>query len=102
MPMSLVDQEKLCQRLKAHHLYPARTHHLAGGRTSYHWFVDNHDDRYVEVQDSSESQDFLIVVRDGSEVNAGVVGSTDVLLATVARELEVLSKSDLAKPKSDK
>jgi len=98
--MSKNNREKLYLLLDIGHMRPAYIRHLADSRTAFVWLVDNDYDRYVRVEDSACSQDFLILVRNGREAKALVLGTVDEVVAQVAVELDVLSKSRPTLPKA--
>jgi len=100
MPMSMNNKEKLYLLLEKRNMRPARTHHLVDGRTAFVWYVDNDDDRYVRVEDSACSQDFLILVRNGREVTAHVLGSVEEVVSQLVVECQVLSVTVPNLPKS--
>jgi hypothetical protein len=70
---------------------PARVHHRVNGTTSFVWYVDNDDDRYVEVSDSVNSDDFLVVRRDHRRLWALVIGDPGLVVEAVRQGLDVLS-----------
>ena len=52
---------------------PTQINHLADGKTSLRFHVDDYDDRFVYVEDSSGSDDFLVTCRDFRNAKAVVV-----------------------------
>lgn len=90
MPMTTFDKDKLEKLLKTKSMRPARTHHRLDGLTTMVWFVDNDDDRFVELRDSVRSQGSLVLRRDGSRVSAGVVYGVEKAFLLVRHELGVL------------
>ena len=70
---------------------PARVSRRVNGTTSLVWYVDNDDDRYVEVSDSVNSDDFLVVGRDHRKLWALVIGDPGLVVGAVRQGLDVLS-----------
>lgn len=85
--------EKLLGLLVKQGLRPNRESHRVGGRTSLRFYVDDHDDRYVDVEDSAESGDFVVVVRNLRDVESGVVGSPHDTVVMVRAELARLGEA---------
>lgn len=51
---------------------PTTDVHRTNGTTSLIWHVDNNDDRYVLVADSTMSEDFFLLMRDNRTIDATV------------------------------
>ena len=63
------------------------TKHQTNGKTSLVWYVDNDDDRYVELTDSVNSNDFVLVRRDRRSVYSIVLGDNPTTVAYVQKSL---------------
>lgn len=90
MPMTTKVREELYALFDEHRCRPARITRLVGG-TSFAWFVDNNDDRFVEVRDSVHGADFLVVWRDGKEAAALVVDKPKHVVEMVTVKLKALA-----------
>lgn len=69
---------------------PARSILDFCGRGRWVFHVDDSDDRYVEVASSARSGDYLLVCRDGENAVSYVFQTLGVLVAGVARQLDIL------------
>ena len=85
--------EKLLELLDEHGPKPARVAHRVDGKTSLRFHVDDHDDRYVFVEDSTESDDFVVTCRNFREVRAVVAGDAHDVVTMVRTELSRLGES---------
>jgi len=70
---------------------PIVTRHHQNGSTSVVWYVDNNDDRYVEVADSAASDDFLLVYRDHRDTFSIVLADAATTILHVERCLDRLA-----------
>jgi hypothetical protein len=96
MPMTTRTREKLHDLLERERIRPARVVHHHLGTTSWTWFVDDDDDRFVEVRDSARGEDFLVVRRDGRAAEARVVGSAEEVVALVLGMTKTFASKTLA------
>jgi hypothetical protein len=83
--------EDLVRRLKEAGAGPARQWRDSYGKQRLLFFVDDCDDRYVEVTSSVCSGDYLLVSRNGLQASAYVFETLGVLVAGVVRQLELLA-----------
>jgi hypothetical protein len=81
----------LVQRLKEAGAGPTWQERDRYGKQHLLFFVDDCDDRYVEVTSSVSSGDYLFVSRDGKQASAYVFETVGVLVAGVVRQLELLA-----------
>ena len=75
----------------------SRGEHKLNGTTVLVWHVDNDDDRYVSVQDSVGSGDFLLIVRDHRDVSIGVFDDPRAVVRFLDVSLLKLSSSSKEK-----
>ena len=87
---------KFLNRMNAVKLDPAKTCQRVNGTVICTWYVDDNDDRYVEVSDSVRSNDLLVVCRDHTLVEAAVVPTIAQAESAVRGYLEKLSGRDLS------
>lgn len=92
MPMTFDDQTKFYALLDKAHMRPAKTRHEVGCTTTFTWFVDNDDDRFVEVRDSVRGQEFLVLKRDGKTAEVSIVGSPEEAFALMVIHTSSLTK----------
>lgn len=71
---------------------PATETHRVDGKIVLRFHVDDHDDRYVAVEDSAESDDFLVTCRDSRDVRSVVVVGARDVLALVRTEISRLGE----------
>jgi hypothetical protein len=71
--MTISTRKKLDVLFDEHRCWPAFITLKTSGLTAFMWFVNDDDNCFVEVRDSTSGTDFLVVWRDGSEAGAAVV-----------------------------
>lgn len=94
--------EQLLLMFRKNRLGTARTEnvsHLMDSRTRITWYVDDDNDRYVELVDSLHSDEVVLVARDGCHGGAKVVvySNHDRIYSWVDQQLK-----DLATRKSER
>jgi hypothetical protein len=79
--------------LRVARLWPARTHHHTNDQWSFRWYVDNDDDRYIQMTSSLYSDDFVLLYRDSllREVEAVVLTDPQQIVSWIANKLARLS-----------
>ena len=90
MPMTTKDREKLYAELDKRSMRPARTRPEVGGATTLTWYVDDDDDRFVEVRDSVRGRKFLLVVRNNDYAMAKILNTAVDIAGLVNLELKRL------------
>lgn len=83
---------KLLKCLARNFLKPTRVVYREDGKTSVRFHVDDHDDRYVDVEDSKESDDFVVTCRNFRDVRSVVVGHV-LVVKTLRTELAQLGEA---------
>ena len=78
--------------LKQAGIGPVRATHTVYGKTTLVWYVDNDDDKYIELVDSLKSDSFVLVRRVENDVLATVLNSTPLILAWISEQLAYLSR----------
>lgn len=81
--------EQLLKNFVDLRLRPNRTHHGEDGKTRFVWYVDDDDDRYVELVDSARGALVLVLWRDGYRVEA-CVRDPAVVIGDVQQYLHAL------------
>lgn len=71
---------------------PTKVAHCADGKTRCQWYVDDNDDRYVEVIDSTGSGDVLVLVRDCGRASCTVLRGQEKILAGIGSAMHELSQ----------
>ena len=91
--------EKLLSMFEKKRLGPARIDHCLNGKTRITWYVDDDDDRYVELVDSRYTDEVVLVARDGRHGGAKLVvySNHDRIFSWVDQQLK-----DLASRQSDR
>jgi hypothetical protein len=74
-------------------LVPARVDRRLNFTCSSVWHIDNDDDRFVEVSDSVNSKDFLVIVRDRQSVRAIVLEDPRAVVGAVILGCDALSNN---------
>jgi len=95
--MSASTIEKLNKILNKKGMRPTRVTRHVDGRSAFVWHVDDCDDRYVLLQDSVESEDLLVLVRDRRAVSAVVMEKVEEAVLLVEGELTLLAKNKTAR-----
>lgn len=85
--------DKLLDLLVDCHVVPYKTSHRLDGTTFLCFRVDDHADRYVHVEDSVESDDFVVTCRNFREVRVVVAGDALDVVTLVRAELARLSEA---------
>jgi hypothetical protein len=93
----------LLWRLEAEKLEPSVVSHRVFGKTMATWYVDDDDDRYVEMTDAVHSDNVVLVAWDGfpaaSAVSSGwpveaiVLWEPDEIARWISQKLAVLKSS---------
>ena len=83
---------RLMKLLDDHGPEPAKVTLCANKKVALRFYVDAHLDRYVDLEDSAESDDFVVVVRNFRDVESGVVGDVIEAVTMVRAELARLGK----------
>lgn len=78
--------DQLRADFKRHGLLPVVPLHVSGS-ASFVFYVDENDDRYVEVSTSTRSLNLLVVLRDESVVEAYVMSDVEAVMETVEKRL---------------
>ena len=83
--------EIFCSLLKTNRCKPAKSILRENGCVSMCFYVDNDDDRFVEVSDSVHSDDLVILCRDRSNASVVVVSSLAMAATVLSDFLGALS-----------
>jgi hypothetical protein len=84
--------KELLSKLKMN-LGPARTREHINGKTTFTWYVDNNDDRFVEATDSVKSDDIMLIARDRTAATIVVFANIGEAVSWIEIELRKLAKS---------
>lgn len=84
--------QELHSKLKKMHLGPARTRVHIDGKTTFTWYVDNEDDRFVEATNSTKSDDIMVVLRDKTTAAIAILGNTNDAVSWIETKLRELAK----------
>jgi hypothetical protein len=71
-------------------LRPARVHHGEDGMVRFIWYVDDDNDRYVELVDSDRSARVMLTLRDGWRAEARVMDNQELVVKQVQQYLRML------------
>jgi len=71
-------------------LTPTSVAHRRNGTTTLTWHVDDNDDRFVLVAESSHSEDFLLVYRDERKVEAAIKDDAEEIVSWIKSYLRKL------------
>jgi len=80
----------LLKKFEELHLRPNRVHHGRDGKSRFIWYVDNDDDRYVELVDSARSARVMLTLRDGWRAMARVMEDQELVVMLVQQYLRML------------
>ena len=80
----------LVEYLKVQHLGPTSIHHLIDGKTRLVWRVDDDADRYVELVDSINTGQVVMLMRDGWESHSRVMAAPEVVASQLRQYLRML------------
>jgi hypothetical protein len=92
VPVKRKIMQTLLSKLKEMRLGPARTVEHINGNTTFIWYVDNDDDRFVEARSSVNSDDVMLIARDRRIATIAVFGNTGDAISWIETELRKLVK----------